>query len=161
MSAFLPVDPSSVDAVRNVAVLVELPDADNVRLVGYLVSLRIGADFRPDFEHREGDAPSTLAAHRLACGRKPRRGWQCKPDDRTLPALRLTTSGRWRIAGVVCTEACALCTKGSRVVLTLTILRDPYHGRAHDPRPFDFVVSVRLLRFRTSEMLGTLRGATR
>jgi uncharacterized OB-fold protein len=51
-----PVDPSLASAVPYVAVLVELPDADNVRLMGNLVDppdgpIPIGADLSPVFEH--------------------------------------------------------------------------------------------------------------
>jgi uncharacterized protein len=51
-----PVDPSLVSSVPYVAVLVELPDADRVRLLGNLIDppegpVPIGAEVDPVFEH--------------------------------------------------------------------------------------------------------------
>ena len=54
-----PVDPSLIQAVPYVVVLVELPDADQVRLIGNLADppkdhVSIGADLTPVFEHHDG-----------------------------------------------------------------------------------------------------------
>ena len=54
-----PVDPSLTDHVPYVAVLVELPDADRVRVLGNLVAapegpIPIGAELAPVFEHHHG-----------------------------------------------------------------------------------------------------------
>jgi uncharacterized OB-fold protein len=63
-----PVDPSLRAAVPYVVVLVELPDADDVRLLGNLVDppegvVPIGAEVEPVFEHHDG---YTLLLWRLA-----------------------------------------------------------------------------------------------
>ncbi len=66
-----PVHPALVDAVPYVVVLVELPQAENIRMIGNLVgdpeqAVPIGAEVEPVFEdHADGDTPYTLVQWRV------------------------------------------------------------------------------------------------
>ncbi len=66
-----PVHPALQDAVPYVVVLVELPQAENVRMIGNLIgdprqSVPIGAEVEAVFEdHREADTPYTLVQWRV------------------------------------------------------------------------------------------------
>ena len=60
-----PVHPALQDSCPYLVVLVELPNHENVRMVGNLVgdpmqTVEIGAEVRPVFEDHEGDDPYTL-----------------------------------------------------------------------------------------------------
>lgn len=60
-----PVHPALSDACPYVVVLVELPDADDVRLIGNLLGspsepIVIGSDVQAAFEDHDGDPPYTL-----------------------------------------------------------------------------------------------------
>ena len=64
-----PVHPALKDAVPYIVVLVELPGAGNVRMVGNLIGdgeqpVEIGAEVEAVFEDHEGDKPYTLVQWR-------------------------------------------------------------------------------------------------
>lgn len=66
-----PVHPVLAEACPYVVVLVELPDADGIRMVGNLVDppdgdIPIGARVEPVFEHHSGEPAYTLVQWRLA-----------------------------------------------------------------------------------------------
>jgi uncharacterized OB-fold protein len=65
-----PVHPALKDAVPYLVVLVELPDADNVRMVGNLLGdpmqdVIIGSEVEAVFEDHAGDDPYTLVQWRV------------------------------------------------------------------------------------------------
>jgi hypothetical protein len=66
-----PVHPALKEGVPYIVVLVELPDADNVRMVGNLLgdplqTVNIGSDVEAVFEdHDDGDPPYTLVQWRV------------------------------------------------------------------------------------------------
>ncbi len=66
-----PVHPALVDTVPYVVVLVELPQAENIRMIGNLVgdpeqAVPIGAEVEAVFEdHADGDTPYTLVQWRV------------------------------------------------------------------------------------------------
>ena len=66
-----PVHPALQDGCPYIVVLVEIPEADNVRMVGNLIgdplqTVEIGADVQVHFEDREGEEPYTLVQWRRA-----------------------------------------------------------------------------------------------
>ena len=63
------VHPALKDAVPYIVVLVELPGAGNIRMVGNLLGdgeqpVEIGSEVEPVFEDHEGDKPYTLVQWR-------------------------------------------------------------------------------------------------
>jgi uncharacterized OB-fold protein len=69
--AWYPVHPALKNAVPYIVVLVELPDAGNVRMVGNLLGdpeqdVEIGAEVEAVFEDHAGDEPYTLVQWRVA-----------------------------------------------------------------------------------------------